>query len=605
MASLTRYPAIALLFVMTCGSGFAAINYPPMVGDTPDVVIGDAEGASAANIFVFPDAINLDFIGQDDNTSPSALIWSYSSPGGVYRINGAEPVNPAVDNLVNPPAAKRLDTQKDPLDETGPRTITFRDNLRSPLNEAGGVGPYSDRFGSTRSNPPTFIDSGVVMLYCSDGTTVSLENGRSIIVYTLDNGFDRLSGCVHDWPPDPRPPYGWSYVNYTQGNAVPSVTSSGLCITVGSAGDNDGAWTSPYGVVQLTPNSVWEVRLVVTTNQTNVYSMPLWTLVYDNIGTGKGHDEYGGEYFFLGNEGGANTPIGGPTGRYEYTCVLMPVAMQTPQFADSQEGYFNPRVDADNDMRISLRVLDVGTSYGAQYDAGMVCWDGLMIMKHGLSDMRVDETAYEVAQFVDPKVSPTSPAAWQMEVSGQGATTVYKNGAVSILPTTNWSQNTVIMFRPGDLNASIDYPFDPTQYRDNWPIEWVADRLYYIEFMLSSPSAFDEVNPPDMIRVGADTLTSELCGVNFAVPNTPDLSHGAYTELIYRGVSMPRTGTPQKYGCFFYTHSVSRTTITDGARWRPRFEILTSSTLQPMGRATNLGGITVNSMTVKRVHFSK
>jgi hypothetical protein len=216
--------------------------------------------------------------------------------------------------------------------------------------------------------------------------------------------------------------------------------------------------------------------------------------------------------------------------------------------------------------------------------------------------MVVDENTYSVNKFVDATVTPSSPNAWGIDVTGQKAKTQFNSdGSVTILPVTDWTTGTMVSFRPGD--GKIHLAQTPPDYLDNYPIAWVPDQLYYIEFTLSAPSAWAEVNGPDVIRVGTDSLTSELVVENFAVPNTPDMSGGVRPKMI-RGISMPRYGTPQKYGCFFYTHGKTKTKIANGARWRPRFEILTSKALQPMGRPTNLAGVTVHGVTVKKVHFT-
>lgn len=215
----------------------------------------------------------------------------------------------------------------------------------------------------------------------------------------------------------------------------------------------------------------------------------------------------------------------------------------------------------------------------------------------------MEGVVYSVNQFVDANVNPASPNAWQIETMGQQARTTFNPaGSVTISPVTNWDEGTIIMFRPGDGN--IDFLKSPPNYLDNYPIPWVADSLYEVEFLLSALSTTTETNPPDVIRVGADTLTGEITNDNFAVPNTGDFFSGGIVDY-HRGVSMPRAGAPQKYTSFFYTHNVTKTTIPDGKRWRPRFEILTGTNVNPMGLTGNPFGLTVNSVTVRKVRFSR
>ncbi len=243
MTSFRRSSAlfIPVMFFLASSAHPAIVNMAPTIDDFGDVVIGDAEQGVGNNVFVFPDVVNLDTIANDDMTSSGLLIWTYASPGGVYLINGATPVDPGGDDLVNPPAAKRVDTQKDPLDTTGARTITLRDNLRSPIGAAGGVGPYSNRNGSTSSTVSAVIDSRVVTLYVSDGTTVALANGRSFIGYTRDATHDRIS--APSWTPaDPSPALLFATRAPRQGHGR-LFADPGHVHHRGRPGDNSGAWT--------------------------------------------------------------------------------------------------------------------------------------------------------------------------------------------------------------------------------------------------------------------------------------------------------------------------------------------------------------------------
>ncbi|MCE5231509.1 hypothetical protein LLG95_18175 [bacterium] len=381
----------------------------------------------------------------------------------------------------------------------------------------------------------------------------------------------------------------------------------GMCITSHHRGEDDGNWASPYGFVNLAADSVIEVRATVSTNNRKAFATPTWMLVYDNISASgqEGQNEYGGEVFFLDNEGGANSPIPG-VGRSEFTAFLMPIAMQAPQFASAKSGFFSPPLDWRNDMRVMFRVLSLPAYESAKVmDPATVCLDKLEIYRHSLKDMVVDEVVYSVDRFADANSTATTNA-WALEVSGQEATATFNaDGSVTIAPAKDWNDGTNVMFRPGDTVTNLSGVGDTACNNDNWPIPWVANATYYIEFTASAPSEAAELDAPDVIRVGADTLTSELVCDHFAVPNTPDLSGGRFNEKSPRGLSTPRLGEPQKYACFFHTGSVTKSRIPGAARWRPRFDILTSHDLNPVGRATNTAGITVHSVMVKKVHFGK
>jgi len=608
--------SVTLATVAFAMLGFKATAMAPTIDAIPDIIVGDAENSSDANVFVFPNAIDLNAKVHDDDTSAAGIIWTFATSGGVYALNGATPVNIATDDLVNPPAAKRVDTQNDARDtDTNPRTVTVRDILRSPLPNLATYPAGSNGVTNSGTPPGTIIDSRVVTLYASDGSTMSLANGASFIVYTRDNGFDAYS-------PEFTPPNtvygpknfktaagrtGWVF-SQTGGSATQSSGDGiGLCITVPAAGSNDGNWATPYGTgVQLTANSVWETRMTVTTTQTVQGLTPLFVMVYDNNG---GQDEYGGEMFYLDNEGGANGPINpGTVGRSDFRVYMMPIQEQTPQFSDATNGFFTPTLDSANDMRLILRILDSGLGFGSELDTGTVCWTDILVNKWDLTaDMVVDNAnVFSVSSFVNAATTPGQPGSFQQDAAGDVTNLTFNaGGSVTLAPATSWANGYITLFRPGDFNVNLSGSGSTAVNVDNWPITWEADTTYYIEYLLSSPNAASEVDPPDAIRIGADVETSEILCDNFAVPNTPDLSGGGFTASSSRGVSMPRAGTPQKYGCFFFSHSITKSAIADSHRWRPRFEILGSGGLAPLGRTSSTHGITVNGVTVKKVHFRK
>ncbi|MEN6625685.1 MAG: hypothetical protein ABFD69_05590 [Candidatus Sumerlaeia bacterium] len=596
--------SVTLAMVAFAMLAYNASAYAPTITDLPDIVVGDAEDSSAANVFVFTNAIDLNAKVNDDMTTPAGIIWTYSEADSQYLINKATPSVPGTDNQVSPSAAKRIDNQSDPADTDGPRTATIRDNVRSPYT---GTAPYSP----SDLNGGILPNSRVITLYASDGSTVSLTNGKSFVVYSLDNGYDAYSPAedvVYQPPMQGAIPSGWSY-QPSAGTATQSFGNDGLCITVGLTGDNDARWQSAYGSVSLAANSVWEARLTVTTSQNTAFAQPLWAMVYDNYGgTGvTGQNEYGGECFFIDNENGANSAIAsvGRNGSENFKVFMMPIQEQTEQFSNSTTGFLSPTYDPSNDMRIILRVMDYGSStYGAATDSGSICWSGLKVVRHDLADMNaVGDPEMNVSTFADGRTTPLTANSFFCEgynASYFDQTTVtFGATGVTIAPTTNWNSATVLLFVPGDSNAAIlGPPATNANINDNYPIAWVADSLYYIEYTLKALDATNEMNPPDVIRVGADEATNEIVFDNFLVPNTPD------NPFNTRGLSTPRTGAAQKYACFFYSHSVTKSTSNNVARWRPRLDILCSSSVSPIGRNTNTGSVMVTSMKVQKVNFS-
>lgn len=602
--------SVTLAMVAFAMLAYNASAYAPTITDLPDIVVGDAEDSSAANVFVFTNAIDLNAKVNDDMTTPAGIIWTFSESDSQYVINKAAPSVPGTDNLVSPAAAKRIDNQSDPVDTDGPRTATIRDNVRSPYTVGGGYGPYTPSDCVAGREPTVLAESRVITLYASDGSTVSLANGKSFVVYSIDNGLDAYSPAeevVYQPPMQGAIPSGWSYQT-SAGSATQSFGSDGLCITVGLTGDNDARWQSAYGAVSLAANSVWETRLTVTTSQNTAFAQPLWVLTYDNYGgTGvTGQNEYGGECFFIDNENGANSAIAsiGRNGSENFKVFMMPIQEQTDQFSNSTSGFMSPTWDPSNDMRIILRVMDYGSSsYGAASDSGSICWSGLKVVRHDLADMNaVGDPAMDVTAFVNATTTLNANSFYVEGLTTAGfdqSTVTFGTTAVTIAPVSNWNSATVLIFRPGDLNSTISGgTATNTNITDNYPIAWEADSLYYIEFQMKALDATNEMNPPDVIRVGADEATNEVVFDNFLVPNTYD------TPFNTRGVSTPRAAAPQKYACFFYSHSVTKSTTLNVARWRPRLDILCSSTVSPIGRTTNTGSVMVTSMKVQKVSFS-
>jgi hypothetical protein len=359
--------------------------------------------------------------------------------------------------------------------------------------------------------------------------------------------------------------------------------------------------------VDLVDNAVYRARMGLTTTQTTVFDTPLWGMVYDNVGLDDlgvqhGHNDFGGETFVLDNEGGANSPIV-PPGRSTFDFYFAPTPFRTAHFRDATDGFFNPLLDADNDIRLQFRVIDADAAgINAQEDEGAVCMGNILIERFDFDDRTTGAEVYNVdssTPFVDADTTPGELGSYQLDQILDAATFAINSGVVTISPTSgNWNV-TVQLFRPGDRTVNFATT-DGSENVDNWPVPWVGDTLYMIEYDLSAPSTTDEENPPDVIRIGADVLDQQIVTDNFIAANTIDFSSGSVNT---RGVTMPRAGTPQTYTAFWYSLSESLTQIPDALRWRPRFEILTSPDLNPIGRTDNTGGIEIHSVTVTEISF--
>lgn len=601
---------VTLATVAIAFMGFNAMAKAPTIADIPDIIVGDEEQSTAANVFVFPDALNLDQWVNDDDSTDGQIIWSYSvadPANNRYTINGAEPIDLLSEDPVSPPSAKRIsDVDSDPLTtDTLARTITVRDELRSPVATGGGLGPYPEP-----ATTGILSDDRVVTLWASDGSSAS---NRSILVYTRNDGPDQLSPerVIDVFRDFTAGTFGWtSQLGSGTVNASQSATD-GLCLNVPADGDNDGNWASPFGIVELVKNAVWEARLTITTDVTTQGQVPLVQMVYDNFATdgSQGKNDFGGEMFILDNEGGANAPGFGRTGDENFVFYMAPASFQAPQFADAPDGFFSSALDADNDIRMIFRVQDLASGgYLAGDDAGSVCLKELTVLRHDFAEMNTVAEVYSVEAFSDISGAPADPTAFGLDVIGE-ATTMTIDGGDAVIAADDgaWSADdpdSVVLFRPGDTTVNLTTTAT-SENDDNWPIEYTANTSYYIEYELSMNTQAGESSPPDSIRLGADVLTQELLVDHFVASNSEDTSVG-FPDF-QRGLTMPRYngGVPQKYACFFYSHSLSSTTIPNADRFRPRFEVLNAGTAQPFGRTANEGDIRVHSVRVLEIDWAR
>jgi len=602
--------SVTLATVAFATLGFQAMAMAPTIGDIPDIVVGSGPVSTASNVFVFPDAVDLNTKVTDDDTTPGQIIWSYSvtDPTNpttqVYALNGADPVILASESRVTPPTAKRISSQdSDPAKvDANARTITVRNVKRSPL-------PAQASYPAPAEGPGILTaDTKVVTLHASDGSTASSAN---ILIYSDNGGDDRFSPAeevVLNLNFAAGAGLDWTFVTESGTNPTSSRTG-GLCMTSTSAAATQfmGKWFSPYGIINLAANSVYEARMTVSTSQTTVGLVPAWSMQYDNISaTGaQGKNEYGGSVVFLDNEGGALSPIApnGLGGSKNYSVMMVPAQFQAPQFNNSTTGFFRPANDADADMRLLFRLFETTAISGYEADAGSMCLVDIEVIRHDFADMSVSATPFQLTTF-----STTAGAANQVgidQVTGAGIDntnmTVESGGtAVTLTPADGSWDLAVVNFRPGDTTVNLGSTTG-NENRDNWPVPWKADTLYYIEYQLSAPTTADEQNPPDVISVAGDVLTGEYTTDSYVVPNSIDDSQ-SYPAFL-RGISTPRVGTPQKYISFWQGLKPSNSTIVDSDRLRPKLAVLCVQTLNPGGRTNNTGSVRIHRVTVQEVSF--
>jgi hypothetical protein len=581
-----------LLTVAIALMGFKAMAAAPVIQAIPDIIVGDAEDivqASDPNIFVYPDAINLDLVVSDE-TPDDQLIWTYTKATvpGRFLINGV----PAIDlgSLTpTPPTGNRLGQvlQGERNPDANVRTVTVRDNTLSPITTGGGNGPYPDPGAAGN------VGEELVTLVASDGTTYGT---RTVLMWSDNNGLDRTGGLPEKTPvvsmTFTTSANGWTSASNEFGGsgANASRSSNGLCLDVTATGLNAARWFSDFNFVPLVANNVYRVRMSVVTNST-INLTPLWRLVHEN-GSGTGATgtailAYGGETLILDNVGGANAPSPITAGRATFDVFMTPPQVTTAGWNNASTGVFAPANAPTKDARLIFSVLDVdGVGYGGETDVGQVCLKDIDIVRWDVNSAVQGNVDLDVTSFTDAGVSSGGPAgAWQTDFI-LGTTTTFSGGVATIASQgTTWANIEVATFRPGDKTAN---PALGTGLPDNYPLTWDSNVLYHISMDLAATNAASEASPPDIMRLGADTPTQEVIG-------------NGYWTTKYSLSAMPKSGTPQTYHFFYYSNS--RTLSTGGAVFatlRPRLDIICRPDFT---ESTNTGSINATGCKVQRVQF--
>lgn len=573
-----------------------AMAEAPTIGAIPDVVVGGDAGVTPPLEFVFPDALDLDRYVNDD-TSPSAeIIWSftYGNPSDLaaprYVLNLVDPLDLGSDDP-NAPGDNQVDTTDNDTAQldNDPRTVTVRDQIFSPL---GGTGVAPSGTG--------IVASQVVTLIASDGSTYTM---KEIIVYSDNGGEDRLSPEADIVVPlidfTSQPATNAGYPPTTPIGSVTYSETDGACITVPASGANLGSFkATPGNAIDLTAESVYQIRLAVTTDQSGDGQVPFWDVVCSNFfenhpvaGTPlNGPNNYGGDYLFLDADGGANAASNSrdsgaaARGRSVFEIWFAPPQVGIDAWSSTSTGGFTPTNAEINDFTIEFRVLDVdgGHQPASNPDLGSVCMDSIEVLKHDLDQLLAgaDPTpAYDVST-----ISAATHTAANL-IAGS-TTVVFAGGNVTLTPTANpgWAVE-VVSVNPGDGVAD---PVTGVGVADDYPIPWEDDTLFAVSVTASAPNALGEADPPDSLRFGLDTITNELFGLGFVTPTLD-------------GIASVKQGESRTYYTFVYGHSASLSPVAADVSLRPRIDLLCAPTFKANANADNLGGITIEAVKVDKL----
>jgi len=225
-------------------------------------------------------------------------------------------------------------------------------------------------------------------------------------------------------------------------------------------------------------------------------------------------------------------------------------------------------------MRMIFRMFDFASSnYDAGNDSGTICISEMKIDRTDISGLTSSATVYTDDNLTAANWRST-PA-----VSASSTTSTFADGDLTIKPSGTWTDE-IIAVEPGDTD------FSAADLADNYPFAWDADTLYKMEVVISAPDANSEAHPPDFIILRMDTASNELFMESYVVPN---LDRAAMPKLA--------GGT---YVGFFYSHNIS---LTSDAAYKTLRARVAVGALSGITAFTNDGGLTIESVTVKKVSF--
>jgi hypothetical protein len=583
--------------VAVAALGMRAMSMAPVINDIPSPIVSDEEGSTQVgglgdDDFVYPDALNFGNYASDSDGPNGSLAYSFDAQDGKYTLNGVGPLGGGDDD-VDPGATGKdivADADASEVDlDTNAATVTIRNQDLSPLgNDGNNADPGSTGILGSETR--------ILTLNASDGASVT---SKDFVVYTENNGFDRLSGVlgveVLNFDPAPNSSGPWVFFNeFAAFGTVTSSNADGLCMTSTAAGVNGAEWYSPYGApdgVDLVANSIYRFRFNFTTTQTTAGLTPLFSVIIDNSDPTDSLGAlnlYNCENFRLDNLGGANAPQSGSFGVLQHDFYFTPAPVQTAEWNSGSVGVFRPAIDDLNDMRIRFRIFDIeNAGWGGESDLGAICMQNVVVTRYPWDARTVTATPFDAQTLADGSANATTPNDWT--VAGLvNSDVVFSGGNVTVTPNGGNYTNELASFNPGDTDNPVGT--GGAELLDNYPLTWPSNAIYEVVAGLSAPNAASESNPVDVFRLGIDTPTQEMISLNV-------------TTASQLGVGMPNQGAAQLY---YSIVSTGQTTLSNGVnynRMRPRMDFICNTGVSFDGITTNAGGMTAHGFTVNQISF--
>jgi hypothetical protein len=572
---------LTLLTVAIAMIGMKAMGMAPVITEIPSPIVGNENGLTDANLYVYPDAINLNNYVSDDTTTAANIIWSYTINSPKYKINNVAPIVVGTDNIFTAAGGtKRINTQVvgAELNTDGlANTITIRNSNLSPLG--GTANPPGG------SNGIIAAETQVCTLFASDGTTYS---STELFIYTDKNGWDRISTGQVTYPVVKNSTFEGTVDGFASATVAGTLTfntggNTALCIGAPLAGQNFGLWVSPYGYVLLTANTVYDIRATMSGSSTTAGSTPFWDIVVDNYSNdgSQGLNLYGCDAFFLDNQGGNNAVL---TTESDFHVLFTPAAVATAAWNNATTGIFTTARDPNNDMRLQFRVLDVDSNGGitAGSDQGTLCLKNLTVTAMPLGNMQTLQAGmYDATTITD--ANGTGGGTTTVDTL-LGSTVSFAGGDITITPSSGAQSVELVSIFPGDRTNDTG---NPAGQVDNYPVAFDANTMYQVVAELTAPNANSVTNSFDVFWVGADLPTNEVIYESFTTNNAGQ-------------VGMPQVAPSQTFMAFYHSNKGTAATTSQWHFFRPKVVFGNNAGLAV---GNNSGGVIVNSIKVNKVDF--
>jgi hypothetical protein len=539
----------------------------PVAIDKGDIIIGDLENATnpatGTNIFVYPDAVDLDALVSDDATPDDEIKWSFLDPTGDIVINGVSSLNASLaglnaDDPTSPRASSRLDLNNSDagdglgdVEDGNARTLTFRNAALSPDNTPAVIDP---------GDVGTELSVRTITLFASDCSTFSTS---TVVVHTIDNTSDAMSGAMKetilgpiDFTVTGAAANGWTGgvgQNQSGTSAVDGEGGNGLCMTgaATAAPGDDSGWFSANNYWDLTDNTVYCITLGVTSNQATPEAQPFWDISVTNPA-----NLYGASYWVFDTDGAANAvQPGGSTFFYAFA----PASVGMPRWS---AGLGDPANDAIVDPSMLIRMLDINADIGFAADSGTICITSLLVQAIDRSAIAVE--AIEENSTLDP----TTHFAENVGEAGLGSTPTFPSGG----PMTFAMNDT------GDIGAGsndrhsfayFDSSLLPNFVLAGNPVVQQSQTLYRGQISVVATGGTDIMSAPDALFVNGVAAG----GSEFAVSSFVTRGAGAQEGLTSPGA------TPGVYEAYLFVQQESASAVADNHRLNFNGQLSNTTTL--------------------------